>query len=100
MPIRICSIHGRILDVAVEVQRLRVAELGVGHSSGFGGPVGRGKTAEGGVVVAGAEFIQTGFSVALFASEFVLVWVWTVVNVLILLAPERKEIRVIANGPA
>src|SRR2546430_17096772 len=73
MSVSICAIHRFVLNVAVQIQRLWVAELGVGNSGGGGGPVGDGEASEEGRVVAGAELVEAGFAVAFFAGEFVVV---------------------------
>ena len=64
MPVSVGRVYRRVLDIAVEIQRLRVAELGVGDGGGGGGPVGDGEASVEGRVIAGAEFVETGFAVA------------------------------------
>src|SRR6266568_7395365 len=56
----------------VQVQRLRVGEIGVGDGNGDGGPISAEPAAEAVGVVAGVEVVVAGFCVALLA--FIVSW--------------------------
>jgi hypothetical protein len=57
MPVRI-GVHNWIIpNVAVEVERLRVAKHGVRHCRWFGGPVGRHKPAAAAAVIPGTKIV-------------------------------------------
>jgi hypothetical protein len=57
---------GVVADHGVEIQSLRIGEVGVGNGSWDGGPVGGEPASEAEGVVAGAEVVVAGFGVALF----------------------------------
>ncbi len=62
---------GVVGDHGVEVEGLRVGEIGVRDGNGDVGPIGAEPAAEAVGIVAGAEVIVAGFRVALLALEFV-----------------------------
>jgi len=62
---------GVVGDHGVKVEGLRVGEVGVGDRSGDGRPIGAEPAAEAVGVIAGTELVVTGFRVALFALEFI-----------------------------
>src|SRR2546427_8039898 len=64
---------GVVGDHGIEVEGLRVGEIGVRDGNGDGGPVGAKPAAEAVGVVAGAEVVVAGFGVAFLAFEFVIV---------------------------
>jgi len=53
----------------VQVEGLRIGEVGVGDGSGYGGPVGGEPAAEAVGVVASAEVLVAGFGIAHLAFE-------------------------------
>jgi hypothetical protein len=61
-----------ILDVAVEIETLRVAEIRVRNAGRLGCPVGRDKPSQPVGVISCLEVVQARFSVAFFAGEFVM----------------------------
>ena len=71
MPVEIFEGFGVVVNHGVEVEGLRVVQVGVGDGGGDGGPVGGEPAAEAGGVVAGAEVVVAGFGVALLPVEFV-----------------------------
>lgn len=71
MAVEVGEGFGVVGDHGVEVEGLRVGEIGVRDRDGDGGPVGAEPTAEAVGVVAGAEIVVAGFGVALFALELV-----------------------------
>jgi hypothetical protein len=62
---------GVVGDHGVEVEGLRVGEVGVGDGDGDGGPVGAEPAAEAVGVIACAEVVVAGFGIAFLAFEFV-----------------------------
>ncbi|HEV2194403.1 MAG TPA: hypothetical protein VGR55_02420 [Candidatus Acidoferrum sp.] len=72
MAVEVGEGFGIVGDHGVEVEGLRVGEVGVGDSFGDGGPVGGEPAAEAVGVVAGAEIVVAGFGVALLALELVI----------------------------
>jgi hypothetical protein len=88
---------GVVGDHGVEVESLRVGEIGVGDGNGDGGPVGAEPAAEAAGVIAGAEVVVAGFGVAFFAFEFVVLRAGVGVGVL---AAVGIEIGVIADCAA
>ena len=72
MPVRIDAADWIVADVGVEVERLRVAEFGVGHGLDFGRPVGRHEAAHLIAVVPCPEVVVAGFGVSLVPGEVVL----------------------------
>ena len=96
---------GVVGDHGIEVEGLRVGEVGVGDGNGDAGPVGGEPAAEAAGVVAGAEVVVAGFGVALFAFELVGVGGGAVVGVGVLAAPSTAlragsgiEVGVVAEG--
>ncbi len=71
MPIEIRLRQGIVADIAVQVERLRIAETGVRYGSGLVRPIGRHKASETGSVVPGPEVVESGFGIAFFAGELV-----------------------------
>jgi len=64
---------GVVGDHGVEVEGLRIGEVGVGNGDGDAGPIGAEPAAEAVGIVARAEVVVAGFGVALLALEFVIV---------------------------
>ena len=60
-----------VVNVAVEIEALRIPEARVGDVGWLGGPVGRHEAPEAAAVVSGPEHIQAGFGVSFFAGELV-----------------------------
>src|SRR6185312_4439791 len=60
-----------IAGIAVQVERLRVAEIGVGYGIRGGVPVGAEEAAEIALVEAGAEVVERAFGIAVLAGELV-----------------------------
>src|SRR6185312_7591358 len=60
-----------IACIAVKVERLRVAEIGVGYGIRGGVPVGAEEAAEVALIEAGTEVVERAFSVAVLAGELV-----------------------------
>ena len=85
---------GVIGDHGVEIESLRVGEIGVRNGSRDGGPIGTQPAAEAIGVVACAEVVVAGFGVALLALEFVILRACVGVGAL---APVRVEVRVVAD---
>ena len=73
MPIGITDCCRVVLDVAVEIEALRVAEVCVGYVGWFRCPVGRHKPAEAAAVVPGTEHVEARFTIPFFAGELVVV---------------------------
>src|SRR5689334_8238025 len=71
MAVEVGEGFGVVGDHRVEVEGLRVGQVGVGDGSGNGGPVGGEPAAEAVGVVAGAEIVVAGFGVAFLSLEFV-----------------------------
>ena len=71
MSICVDSRKGVISHVPIKVEGLGIGEVGIGDRYGGGGPVGRKPASHAGVVVARAEVVVVGLSVALFAGELV-----------------------------
>src|SRR5690349_20315447 len=71
MAVEVGEGFGIVGDHGVEVQGLRVGEVGVRDGNGDGGPVGAEPAAEAVGVVTGAEVVVASFGVALFTLEFV-----------------------------
>ena len=69
MAVGICVAQRVVLDVAVQVERLRIWKACVRNWGGTLAPVGGHEAAEIGGVVAGAEVVEAGFGVAFFAGE-------------------------------
>lgn len=88
---------GIIGNHGVEVESLRVGEVGVGDGNGDGGPIGTEPAAETVGVVAGSEVVVPGFGVALLLLEFVDVAGSRGVGSLY---PEGVEVGVIQDGSA
>ena len=57
--------------IAVEIERLWITEIGIGHVGRFVRPIWRHEPAEAAAVVAGTEHIQAGLAIAFFAGELV-----------------------------
>jgi len=81
MAVEVGEGFGVVGDHGIEIEGLRVGEVGVGDRSGDGGPVGGEPAAEAVGVVASAEVVVEGFGVALLALEFVVVSCWAIVGV-------------------
>ena len=96
VPIQIRERFWVVGDHGVEVQRLRVGEVGVGHRGGDVGPVGAQPASEAPGVVAGAEVVILGFGVALLALELVIVRGRAGIGVGAL-GSERSEVGVVAD---
>src|SRR5579871_6862640 len=62
---------GGVGDHGVEIEGLRIGEVGVGHGRGNRGPVGGEPATKAVGVVASTEVVVAGFGVALFAFKFV-----------------------------
>src|SRR6266481_2559656 len=73
MAVEVGEGFGVVGDHGIEVERLRVGEVGVGDGRGDGGPVGSEPAAKAVGVVAGAEVVVAGFGVAFLAFELVVV---------------------------
>src|SRR5208337_4844031 len=73
VPIEVGEGFGVIRDHGVEVEGLRVGEVGVGDGDGDVGPIGAEPAAEAVGIVARAEVVVAGFRVALLALELVIV---------------------------
>ena len=86
---------GVVGDHGVEVESLRVGEVGVGDRNGDRGPVGAEPAAEAIGVVARAEVVVAGFRIAFLALEFVILRKNANVGAL---AAVRIEIRVVADN--
>jgi len=69
MTIEVGEGFGVVGNHGVQVQGLRVAEVGVGDGNGYVGPVGAEPAAEAVGVVARAEVVVAGFGVALLAGN-------------------------------
>ena len=72
VPVEVGEGFGIVADHGVEIERLRIGQVGVGHGSGDRGPVGGEPAAEARRVVASAEVVVAGFGVAFLAFEFVI----------------------------
>src|SRR5438128_2077316 len=96
MAVEVGEGFGVVGNHRVEIEGLRVGEVGVGDGSGDGGPIGGEPAAEAVGVVAGAEVVVAGFGVALLAFEFVVLRAG--VGVGRALAAERIEIGVVADN--
>jgi hypothetical protein len=92
---RIAIVHGIVLDVCVEVQGLRVAQIGVRHGGGDGRPVGGLKPPETRGVVTRFEIVETSLRVALLAGEFVVLRAGVDGH---MLAAEGVEVGIVAGG--
>jgi len=71
MAVEVGEGFGIVGDHGVEVEGLRVGEVGVGHGHGDGGPVGGEPAAKTVGVVARAEVVVAGFGVAFLTVELV-----------------------------
>jgi hypothetical protein len=58
-----------IPHISIEVQTLRIAEIGIWHGLGFDGPVRAHPSAHAGGVVSSPEIVQTALGIAFFAGE-------------------------------
>jgi hypothetical protein len=67
MPIRVAGRSGVVLNVAVQVETLRIAEIGIGYVDWLLGPVRRHEPAERGSIVPSTELIQAALGVPFFA---------------------------------
>src|SRR6267154_425699 len=70
------SIKPRSRDIShirVQVQRLWISKVSIGHSGGLSGPVWRDEPPKSIRVISGPKVIQAGFRIAFFAAEFVVV---------------------------
>jgi hypothetical protein len=67
MPIRVAGRSGVVVDVAVEVEALGVAETCIRDIRWFRGPIGRHKPAEAAAVVPGPKHVEAGFGISFFA---------------------------------
>jgi hypothetical protein len=86
---------GVIGDHGIEIEGLRVGEIGVRDGDGDGGPVGAEPAAKALAVVAGAEFVVPGFGVAFLTLEFVILQAGIGVG---MFAAVGIEIGVVADG--
>jgi hypothetical protein len=95
VPVEVSEGFGVGGDHGVEVESLRVGEVGVGDGHRDIGPVGAEPAAEAVGVVARAEVVVAGFGVAFLALKFVIVLCAGVGDGA--LAAERREVRIVAH---
>lgn len=74
MAVEVGEGFGVVAEHGVQIEGLRVGEVGVGDGFWDGGPVGAQPAAEAVGVVSGAEVVVAGFGIAFFAFEFVVLW--------------------------
>ena len=94
MAVEVGEGFGVVGDHGIEIEGLRVGEVGVRDGNRDGGPVGTEPTAKTAGVIAGAEVVVAGFGVALLALEFVVLRACVGDGPL---AAVGIEIRVVAN---
>ena len=71
MPVRIGMAQRIVPHIPVQVERLGIAEIGVGDGIGDGAPIRRHPAAHRGGVVPGAEVVQPALGIPFFAGELV-----------------------------
>jgi len=94
VPVQVGEGFGIVRDHGVEVERLRVGEIGIGDGHGNRGPVGAEPAAEAVGVVAGTEVVVAGFGVAFLALKLVVLRAGVGVGAL---AAVGIKIRVVAD---
>src|SRR5689334_8448264 len=72
VPGRVGEVHWIVFHVRIEVESLRIAQVGVGDGHGDSGQVGRLYASELGGVVARVNVVAVDFRVSLFPGEFVI----------------------------
>jgi len=75
MAVNIRSAGRNVPDIAVQIQRLRIAELSIRNIDGLGCPVRRDESAQPIRIIPCSEVVEAGFGVAFFAGESVMVGV-------------------------
>ena len=83
--------------IAVQIQRLRVGQIGVRHRDRTSAPVRGHEPCDGSGVPPGSEVVQTGVGIALLAGELVVLR--TGIDRSRLLPAERKVVGVVADMP-